>query len=307
MPEQTPTPRFSVIVPSFNRRDTIGPTLESLRAQTMQDFELVVVDDGSTDGTEEYVKEFGFDDLHYHWQTNAGPAAARNKGAELARAEYLAFIDTGDVAKPDWLASFDKMIRAYGCSFVSCAGDFTRAGRPIGQVSPKRLGPGSGRVVALWRTGCFAVRRGLFLEVGGFDPVLWFSEVTELGMRLGQSISGQPGVITHITRSLVAVELPLEEGRGGRAQSLAYSDRRRLETAQYILEKHERVMNATPRLRQIYLHICGVAYARLGDYAEARRFFWQAWLSKPSTVRELARLAVAFVPAVAKRVWSPSE
>jgi hypothetical protein len=110
-----------------------------------------------------------------------------------------------------------------------------------------------------------------------------------------------------MTRSLVAVELPLEEGRGGRAQSLAYSDRRRLETAQYILEKHERVMTATPRLRQIYLHICGVAYARLGNYADARKFFWRAWLAKRSTVKELARLAVAFVPAIAVRVWPPSE
>lgn len=296
-----------MIVPTFNREDTIGPTLDSLRAQTFQDFELIVVDDGSTDGTEEVVKQYGFDDLRYHWQPNAGPAAARNMGAELARAEYLAFIDTGDVARPDWLASFDAMIRAYGCAFVSCAGDFTRAGRPIGQVSPRRLGPGSGGVIALWRTGCFAIRRDLFRSVGGFDPELWFSEVTEFGMRLGQSLSGQPNVMTHITRSLVAVELPLEEGRGGRATSLAYSDRRRLETAHYILAKHERVMTATPRLRQIYLHICGVSYARLGDYSSARRFLWRAWRTKPNTVKEIARLAVACAPPVAARVWPPND
>jgi glycosyltransferase involved in cell wall biosynthesis len=307
LPTTTAAPRYSVIVPTFNRRDTIGATLESLQAQTLQDFELVVVDDGSTDGTEELVRGYGFGDLHYHWQENAGPAAARNKGGELGRAEYLAFIDTGDVAQPDWLASFDKMIRAYDCDFVSSAGHFTRAGSPMGQVNPRRLGPGSGRAVALWRTGCFAIRRDLFLGIGGFDPELWFSEVTEFGMRLGQFLSDQRERMTHITRSLVAVELPLEEGRGGRAQSLAYSDQRRLETAQYILEKHERVMTATPRLRQIYLRICGVANARLRNYVAARAFFWRAWKVKPITVKELARLAVACVPAVAVRVWPPGD
>ncbi len=307
MSTPTSAPRYSVILPTHNRRDSIGATLESLRAQTLQDFELIVVDDGSTDGTEEYVKQFGFGDLHYHWQPNAGPAAARNKGVELARGTYVAFIDTGDLAQPDWLASFDKMIRAYDCWFVSCAADFTRSGRRVGKVSPRQLGQGSGHVIALWRTGCFAIRRDLLVEVGGFDPALWFSEVTEFGMRLGQHLTSQRHRLTHISRSLVAVELPIEQGRGGRAQSLAYSDKRRLETARYILDKHAAVMQTTPHLRQTYLHICGVASARLRDYAQARRYFWQAWQADPSEVKELGRFALTFVPVLAERVWLPGE
>jgi glycosyltransferase involved in cell wall biosynthesis len=269
----------------------------------VRDLEIVVVDDGSSDDTETAVKQLGLTELTYHGQPNAGPAAARNRGVELSCGTYIAFLDTGDVADPDWLAGFDLMVRVYDCSFVSCAADLTRNGALVRTVRPRRLGPGSGEVVALFRTGAFAIRRDLFERVGGFDPALRFSEVTELGMRVGQELSGQSGVMTHITRSLVSVELPPDGGAGGRSTSNAYSDRRRLETALHILDKHREVMARTPRLRQTYLHIAGVASARLGDYDGARRYLWRAWWARPTDARELGRLAVASVPPFAARVW----
>ena len=89
-------------------------------------------------------------------------------------------------------------------------------------------------------------------------------------MRLGQSLSGQANAVTHVTRPLVSVELPAGEGLGGLSTSQAYSDRRRLETAQYILQKHAAVMDRTPSLRQTYLRVAGVASARLGEFGRAR-------------------------------------
>ena len=299
----SPPLRFSVIVPTFDRADTITATLESLRSQTFREFEVIVVDDGSTDGTAEVVKGIDVDRLTYRWQPNAGPSAARNLGADLAVGEYLTFLDTADQAHPDWLESFDTMIRAYGCSLVSCGADFTRDGHVVRTRLPRQLGPGAGRVIAFFRTGCFAVRRELFWDVGGFDPALRFSEVTELGMRIGRTVSGRPNAVTHLARSTVSVELPAMPGRGGRATSLAYSDRRRLETAAYILAKHEDVMASTPRLRRTYLRIAGVASARLGDYAGARRYFAEAWRAQPRALGELGRVAVTFVPGVRRRLW----
>ncbi len=82
-------------------------------------------------------------------------------------------------------------------------------------VLPRQLGPGAGGVIAYFRAGCFAVRRDRFWAVGGFDPAMRFSEVSELGMRLGQSLSGQANAVTHVARSLVSVELPEGEGLGG--------------------------------------------------------------------------------------------
>lgn len=89
-------PLVSVIIPTFNNASLIGETLDGARRQTFGDFEVIVVDDGSTDDTARVVKEFDPKVL-YFYQTNRGPAAARNKGVGLARGEYIAFCDHDDV------------------------------------------------------------------------------------------------------------------------------------------------------------------------------------------------------------------
>lgn len=294
-----------MIVPTYNRADTLRTTLEGLRGQTFQDFEVIVVDDGSTDDTAEVVKGVELDRLTYRWQPNAGPSVARNLGSELASGAYLTFVDTGDVPHADWLASFDTMIRAYGCSLVSCGADFTRGGAVVRTVLPQQRGPGSGHVIAFFRAGCFAVSRELFWEVGGFDPELRFSEVSELGMRIGRRVSRISNMVTHIARATISVELPPGEGRGGRATSFAYSDQRRLDTARYILDKHREVMAIAPKLRQTYLRVAGVASARLGDHAGARRYFMDAWRADRRSVSDLGRAAATFVPVVRRRLWPP--
>jgi len=90
-------PRFSIIIPTYNRADSVTNTLESCFTQTFDDFEIVVVDDGSKDNTVEVLK--GVDDarLKIVTQDNAGPAAARNTGMDNASGEYIAFLDSDDV------------------------------------------------------------------------------------------------------------------------------------------------------------------------------------------------------------------
>jgi glycosyltransferase involved in cell wall biosynthesis len=292
-----------VIVPTYNRASTIGSTLHSLQQQELADFEVIVVDDGSTDDTAEVVKSAPLGHVTYRWQPNAGPSAARNLGAEMARGEYLAFLDTGDLAYPGWLSGFDMMLRAYASALVSAGVDFTRDGAVVSRRRPRQLGPAAGRVIALFRTGAFAVERELFVEAGGFDPELRFSEATELGMRIGRLLCERGRTSTHLVRSLVSIELPAGDGVGGSASSLAYSDERRLQTAEHILAKHHDVMASDPRLRQTYLRIAGVACARLERHDDARRYFLRAWRADPTDVRELARAAATLVPVVRAQLW----
>ena len=82
---------------------------------------------------------------------------------------------------------------------------------------------------------------------------------------------------------LVSVELPAGEGLGGLSTSLAYSDERRLQTAEYILDKHHEVMARAPALRQTYLRVAGVAAARLGEFTRARGDFTSAWRASRAT------------------------
>jgi len=81
--------KVSICVPTYNRKDYLKETLESILAQTYKDYEIVIVDDGSTDGTEDMIKELGVP-ITYHWQENSGDAAARNKLIKLARGQLMA-------------------------------------------------------------------------------------------------------------------------------------------------------------------------------------------------------------------------
>jgi len=93
-----PHPSISVVIPAYNAREVIGRAVESVLAQTRRPDEVIVVDDGSTDGTREAVQRFG-DRVRYLFQANAGASAARNTGIEHARGEWIAFLDGDD----EWL------------------------------------------------------------------------------------------------------------------------------------------------------------------------------------------------------------
>jgi glycosyltransferase involved in cell wall biosynthesis len=95
---------ISCIIPSFNAADYIREALDSIQGQTLKPFETIVVDDGSTDETAKIIANYGTP-VTYIYQDNAGPGAARNRGIELARGDFLAFLDADDVWHPDKLAS----------------------------------------------------------------------------------------------------------------------------------------------------------------------------------------------------------
>jgi glycosyltransferase involved in cell wall biosynthesis len=105
------TPLVSVIIPAFNAAGFIKETIDSVLVQTMNDFELIIVDDGSTDRTGEVVKAINDRRIIYHYQANSGlPAGPRNTGASLARGKYLAFLDHDDVWLPRKLAEQMKVL-----------------------------------------------------------------------------------------------------------------------------------------------------------------------------------------------------
>ena len=113
-------PKVSVCIPTYNRKDYLKETLESAFAQTYKDYEVIVVDDGSTDGTEKMIKEVGYK-LRYYWVNHIGQAAARNKLIELAYGEYITFLDSDDLLFPDAVQklvdvidSYDHDVFAYG-------------------------------------------------------------------------------------------------------------------------------------------------------------------------------------------------
>ncbi len=109
MPEKNPT--VSVIIPTYNRAHLIGRAIQSVLNQTYQDFEVIVVDDGSIDNTEKIVKSFNDPRIRYiRHEKNKGAAAARNTGIRAARGKYIAFQDSDD----EWLSEkLEKQMKIF--------------------------------------------------------------------------------------------------------------------------------------------------------------------------------------------------
>ena len=93
----------SVIIPTFNSKAYLVECIDSLESQTFKKFEIIVVDDGSTDNTHEVIRKF-LNNITYIRQNNQGPSSARNKGIENSRGKYLCFLDADDLYKPNHLS-----------------------------------------------------------------------------------------------------------------------------------------------------------------------------------------------------------
>jgi len=135
MTKQAGSPRVSVIIPTYNRVGVLYYALNSVLNQTMQDFEVFVIDDASTDKTPEYIASVKDPRVHYiRLPTNRFAAAARNAGMEQARGEYIAFLDSDDQWWPTKLEKqvklMDSLSEDWGCSyggaFVNKTGGLTR-------------------------------------------------------------------------------------------------------------------------------------------------------------------------------------
>lgn len=100
----------SIIIPTFNRKNFITEAVESCIQQTYKKIEIIIVDDGSTDGTEELVKqqqgkEWLNKPIRYYKQLNSGASAARNKGVEVSNGEFIQFLDSDDILFPPLTAT----------------------------------------------------------------------------------------------------------------------------------------------------------------------------------------------------------
>ena len=127
----------SVIIPTFNRRDYITTALDSVLAQTYKDYEIVIIDDGSSDDTKEVLRPYQ-EAIRYFYQENRGISGARNRGIRESRGDYIALLDSDDYWLPEKLERQVECIRedsqfgmvATRCSSIGPDGTFRKKNRP---------------------------------------------------------------------------------------------------------------------------------------------------------------------------------
>ena len=109
--------KYSIIVPVFNRPDEVGELLESLCSQTLKDFEVIIVEDGSKIPCKDVCDQYaGILPLHYYYKENSGPGQSRNYGAERASGDYLIILDSDVVLPNGYLAAVDASLTSYPLS-----------------------------------------------------------------------------------------------------------------------------------------------------------------------------------------------
>lgn len=96
-------PKISVIIPTYNREKYLGKCIESILNQTLNDFEMIIIDDGSTDNTELLVSSYNDFRIHYIKRKNHGIGSSRNHGIDIAKGEYITFVDSDDYVAPSFL------------------------------------------------------------------------------------------------------------------------------------------------------------------------------------------------------------
>ena len=197
-----PPPFVSVIIPAYNSAWCIVAALRSVLAQTFSDFEIIVVDDGSQDGTWERVAALADRRIKYYRQERSERSTTRNRAIELATGEWVAFLDADDLWLPEKLEKqvaavqqYPQVVLVYSQSY-----SFSERNRETGEAQGFQTKTilGSGRtypsdclrefLLARFpvRTSTVMARRSTLLEIGGFDPQFTNGEDWDVFIRLAQ-------------------------------------------------------------------------------------------------------------------------
>jgi glycosyltransferase involved in cell wall biosynthesis len=288
------------VIPAYNRAGTVGRAIDSALTQTRRPYEIIVVDDGSTDGTTEFLRRLGTSICSIH-QSNRGVSGARNAGIRAASGEWIAFLDSDDQWLPNHLAvQMDALERAPQ-AVAAAANGLIRgaAGTPTLEIAASRrinwlkgeqsrVLSGAAAVLNQPVTSGVIAKREALQRCGGFDPLVREFEDLDLWSKLalcgGWVFTREPGFV--LSRSEMGEENVSQQYWRDPAKAL-----------QSLLRCHERLLGASDASlleavalrRKISAYRCSLAAVELGRGApRARAHLARSILDWPS-VRSIAR------------------
>lgn len=188
--ESHTAPAVSIIIPTFNRVELLRAALDSVAAQTFSDYEVLVIDDGSTDGTREYIASRPEPArIRYLYQQNQGVAEARNHGLRVVHSPYVAFLDSDDLWAPEFLERTMGLLRQEP-DLALVYTRFTSMGADGRVLSRHNKEPFGGDVTprlfasTFIHTSAVVARSHVIRDAGGFDGRLSHNEDYDLWLRL---------------------------------------------------------------------------------------------------------------------------
>lgn len=294
-------PTVSVVLPAYNRSATIVAAIDSVLRQTWQDFELIVVDDGSTDGTADVVRTLQNPRVRLIEQKqNCGASAARNRGIQEAKGDWVAFQDSDDEWLPeklerqmarlldpqtDWIACY--------CGMLIIGAVIAKAGRTRVRYHPdpsEHMVEGDIRQslmrTSLVSTQMLVARRDLLGQIGGFDEALPALVDWELVLRLSEQ-----GKFAFVDEPLVLQRFS--------ANSITQDQSRRITARSRILDKHG-ISWPTELLARQYQILAG-EHRDQGNISEAVRAIGKARALRPLDIGLILRSLALVFAGIRKR------
>ena len=286
----------TVVIPVFNGEPFVAKAVESVRAQTMKEVEIIVVDDGSTDGTQAVLTELErTHGIRWYQQDHGGPARSRNRGIDAARGEFIALLDCDDVWLPDKLEAQLSIMRG-DASVGLVHTDFDVVDEHgavlehvLARQSPEPIVQAFvGGHTALPST--LLIRKEVLQKVGALRPELYGSEDSDLTVRLYTVTK-----FACIDRVLVR---KLQRGHGYR--DMAFDE---IMHREKVLSSRELFLNGLERMQPLnraqraaldrewanYFLLRGRAAEKQRRPGDARRYYWQAIQKAPFRLRGYTR------------------
>jgi len=296
---------ISVVIPCYNAEEDIGDAIRSVLRQSRDDLvrDIIVVDDGSTDGSREVVERLaGADDrIQYVYQENAGPSVARNKGVECSTQDYVAFLDADDLWLEDKLEKQASFLLKRPAVGLLC-GDYFLRGQKGEERRVKanhfdwgwednleRLFVNGGPILM----STVVMKTEYFRDIGGFDPALPKAQDTDLWLRIAAEYA-----IHHIPEPLV-----LKRERGGSVGANGEIKARYLhQITEEIIERYPRLKQLRRKRDALIENYLGTYHLRDGSRQEAIGSFARALRANKFNVKSYVLLLIACAPIRAKNM-----
>jgi len=298
-------PKVSIIIPTYQHADFVGEAIDSALAQTYTDYEIILVDDGSTDGTREIVVAYG-NQIKYIYQDNRGLPAARNTGILASKGQYLSFLDADDVWLPNKLKLEVEFLDTHPSVKLVCS-NYSYFGSRKG---PKRTGfegitltSGYGLKELFFKNpilpSAVLVRKSCFEKVGLFDESMVQCEDLDMWLRIAAHFE-----VGYIDTPLVKYRLHeknMHLKTAENSEAFIAVQTKCLESNKLILNKSDLKI-----MREHHCRICrglGYWYLDKGIHQKARELFWEYLRLHPFERVAWIWLLMTFLPpSLASRI-----
>lgn len=270
---------ISIIIPTYNRAHSLPVAVQSVLEQSAPNWELIIVDDGSTDDTKKVLEKYLLDErVKYYFQENSGVSAARNKGVVLSRGDYIIFLDSDDQFYPDLIFKLNKV--NYKKHHLVCWQVLKIIDGKKHLWKARKLGGMYNNLTATFFPGSICYKKELFLAAGGYDIQMGFGENYELGIRISEFER-----VNILILDQVFLQYNMET-----ANRTSNSFENRLSSHLHQYKKHFLKYNQNKEAKAEMNYIIGYVFEKMDKKSAALEYYSTAFKNNPWRLKHILKI-----------------